>query len=126
MPNKKILGKKQEFILFTLGMLYDELNKKLENKHLQTSIPKYIFIELVHKAQITEKKTRALYRNLEALEKSKYISYENSNLALTNKGRKMYLKIYKEHEPYITLIDILFKVDVMKYSRKSQTVFKFD
>jgi hypothetical protein len=118
---KNTASQKQKFILFTLGRLQQELNKSLEEKHLQIFIPKYVFIELVQKAAITEKKSRALYKNLEALEKNKYISYKGNNLALTNKGKKLYAKIYRQHEPYLKLIDILSKTDLMKYSKKSQT-----
>jgi hypothetical protein len=123
---KNAASTKQKFILFTLGRLQQELNKRLEEKHLQIFIPKYVFIELVQKAEITEKKSRALYKNLEALERSKYISYKGNNLALTNKGKKLYVKIYKQHEPYLKLIDILSKADLMNYSRKSQTSLKMD
>ncbi|MBN2458298.1 hypothetical protein JXB31_04170 [Candidatus Woesearchaeota archaeon] len=120
------IGKKHQYILFTLGRLYSELNSRLKDRHLRIAIPKYVFIELVQKANITEKKARALYRNLETLEKKKLISYKNSCLALTDKGDRLYLKIRKEHEPFIRLSEILNDSDLMRYSRKSQTVFRFE
>jgi len=122
MPTK--LSKTHTFILYTLGLLYDELNRRLKKKYLRIAIPKYIFIELVMKAHITEKKTRALYRNLEHLEKKKYLSYDNRNLALTKKGTTLYNRIAKEQEPYNNLNKIIGKGNVSKFSRKSQTVFR--
>ena len=118
------IGKKHRFILFTLGILYDELNKKLKRRYLQISINKVQFIQLVKVVNITEKKARALYKNLETLEKKKLIVYKNRNLALTDKGKKLYLKIYKDNEPYINLFGIISKDNILKFAKKSQTVFK--
>lgn len=122
----QILSKKQEFILFALGRLYEELNKKLSDKYLKIAIPKYIFIEIIQKAKLTERKSRTIYKHLEALEKNKCISYENNSLALTKKGQKHYKKILKQHEPFILLNQALLQTSPQKFSRKSQTVFRFD
>lgn len=118
-----MVGQKQKFILYTLGRLYDELNERLSKKYLRIAVPKYIFIELIKKAHITDKKARAIYRNLQDLEGLKYISYKDRNLALTRKGQLFYRRICREQEPYNNLNQILKTRDVMKFSRKSQTIF---
>jgi DNA-binding PadR family transcriptional regulator len=119
-----MISKKNRFILFTLGMLYDELNRRLKNRYLRIAISKSVFIRLVQDAHITQKKARALYKNLETLEKQRYIEYRNQNLRMTPKGEKMFVLIRKEQEPYMNLFSILKRKDIGKFSRKSQTIFK--
>ena len=71
-------SKVHSFILFSLGAWFEEANKHIEDKPLQVSISKKTFIELVMNAGIARKQERALYKNLETLEKKKLISYENT------------------------------------------------
>ena len=78
------------FILFTLGKWYEEANKKIKVRPLRICISKKIFIELVTKAGFAKKQERALYKNLETLEKKKLINYDNKQLKLTKKGKKLY------------------------------------
>jgi hypothetical protein len=118
------VGKKQTFILFTLGEYYSYANKKLKKAGLEVVISKKVFIEIVRKANLAEKKERALYRNLQTLEKKKLISYQHRNLKLTERGEKFYRKLQKEYAPYLNLVRVLDKVNVRKYTKKAQTVFK--
>jgi coproporphyrinogen III oxidase-like Fe-S oxidoreductase len=118
------VGKKQTFILFTLGQYYVQANEKLKKLPLEIVISKKVFIDIVRKANIAEKKERALYRNLETLEKKKLISYDNRNLKLTPRGQKMFTKLNREYGPYLNLAKVLDKVDMRKYTTKAQTVFK--
>jgi len=116
--------KKQNFILFILGMWYLEVNKNIKNKNLEVAISKAVFIDLVKKAKLAEKKERALYKNLEILEKKKLISYKNKNLALTNRGMKLFSKINNEISPYLSILSIIKSKNPLSYTRKAQTFFK--
>ncbi len=118
------VGKPHKFILFTLGEYYSEVNKRLKTKSLQLIISKVVFIDLLKKAGIVKKKERAVYKNLEWLEKKKYIKYDNRVLSLTNKGNKELEKIRKEIQPYINVSKILKSKDLLKIAKKSQTVLK--
>jgi len=73
---------------------------------------------------MVEKKERALYKNLEFLQKKKLISYNNKNLALTIKGKKLFEKVNEELTPYFNVSDALKKKDPLSYSKKAQTVFR--
>ncbi len=117
--------KKQNYILYALGQWYELANKQMGNKELEIAISKSVFIDLVMKAKIVEKKERALYKNLEQLEKKKLIDYSSKNLALTKKGSKLYGKLNKEILPYVQLANLLDKSNPLSYTRKAQTVFKF-
>lgn len=116
--------KVQEYILYALGKWFEEANKRIKDKPLAVSINKITFIDLVKKARIAKKQERALYKNLEILEKKKLISYKNKELELTKRGKKLFKKIEKDVLPYFRLIKKLKEKDPIKYTRKLQTVFK--
>jgi hypothetical protein len=116
--------KVQAFILFTLGTCYAECSKRFAGKPLAVSMNKVAFIELARKAQITSKKERALYKNLEALEALRLITYENKNLALTPKGNKLFERIRTELDPYINVKGVLTSDDALKYTTRAQTILK--
>ncbi|MBI4451712.1 hypothetical protein HY642_07090 [Candidatus Woesearchaeota archaeon] len=117
------LSEAQRYILFALGRWYDEANKRLAGKPVEVAISKAVFIDTVHKAALAEKKERALYRNLESLEKRKYISYANRNLALTKRGNRLYEKINRKMAPYVTVVTTLKETNPFSYSKKAQTKF---
>jgi hypothetical protein len=116
--------KTQKYILYALGKWFEETNKKIKDQPLKVSISKSVFIDLVKKAKIADKQSRALYKNLETLEKSKLISYKNKELELTKKGDNIYKQIEKDIIPYIKLIKKINQKDTLKYTRKVQTVFR--
>ena len=116
--------KKQNFILFTLGKWYEEANNKIKGKPLGVCISKKIFIELVMKAGIAKKQERALYKNLETLEKKKLILYDSKVLGLTPRGKKLFGKLNKQISPYINLYEKLKSKDPTTYTRKVQTVLR--
>jgi len=116
--------KKQSYILYALGQWYEQANKQVQNNELEVAISKAIFIDLVMKAKIVEKKERALYKNLEELEKKKLIGYSSRNLSLTKKGSKLYEKLNTEIKPYVKLSNLLGKTNPLSYTKKAQTVFK--
>ncbi len=117
------LSEKQRFILFVLGKLYDEANKKLRDRVLEVSVSKSAFIEVVMRGGLTKKKERALYKNMESLEKSKLISYENKILKLTKKGESLYSQIDKGLAPYVEIIDSIEKQNLLKFTSKAKTTF---
>jgi len=90
-----------QLILYSLGECYRKLNKKFEDTPLEVSISKIGFIEVLLKSGLTSKKERALYKNLESLEKNKLVSYDNKNLFFTLKGYKLFSKINKDLGPYM-------------------------
>jgi len=114
----------QNFILFTLGRWFEEANKKIKNKSLTVSISKKLFIELVKVAQFAKKQERALYKNLEILEKKKLIEYKNKELELTKKGKELYEDISKRLKPFFNVFKKLKEKDPIGYTKKVQTIFK--
>ena len=117
-------SKVHSFILFSLGAWFEEANKHIEDRPLKVSISKKSFIELLMNAGIAGKQERALYKNLELLEKKKLISYENKEMELTKKGEKVYMNVKKEMEPFINVLAKLTEKPPTSYTRKVQTVFR--
>ena len=67
--------KVQNYILFTLGKWFEEANEYIKDRPLEVSISKASFIEVVKTADFAKKQERALYKNLEILEKKKLINF---------------------------------------------------
>ncbi len=107
-----------------MGTFYAQFNKKFSDRQLELVVSKKSFIELARKARITKKKERALYKNFEILEKKKLIAYENRSLVLTEKGERLFEGLRENLEPYIKVSSILSSDDVLKYTRRAQTIFK--
>lgn len=116
------ISKKHEFILYALVRYLRKLNKRFEDKPLEASVSKIYFIRMVKDLRIAEKSVRSLYKNLEILEKKKFIKYDKKTLRLTEKGLKIARKKEDELLPFIKLI-----VSLEKRAPKSthtQTHFK--
>ena len=75
--------KAEKVLISALGECYSNLNKPLEKAHLELGISKIIFIELFL-SRINLKQQRALYKNLERLEKKKLIQYNNKVITFTS------------------------------------------
>jgi len=112
------LTRTQKLTLYSLGECYSQFNKRFGNAPLQVFISKIGFIEVMINSGLVEKKERALYRNLETLEKKKLIYYENRNLRFTKRGFIQYNRLKKGLEPFLAIE--LFLKDV-KTDRKLQT-----
>ena len=97
--NRKMLSLPLKLTLYSLGQCYRQLNRRFDNAPLEVAISKVVFIETLLRAM--EKKERALYRNLELLQKKKLISYTNKELRFTERGYKHFLNIQKKIEPFI-------------------------
>ncbi|MBD3249217.1 hypothetical protein GF336_04175 [Candidatus Woesearchaeota archaeon] len=117
------LNKKYEFILYALKTYLKKLNRKFEDKPLEASVSKIDFIRLLQSLKIIDKSQRGLYKNLEILEKKKFIRYETQFLKLTDKGLKMTQQKEKDLFPYLKLIVNLEK-EKIKAIKSSQTYFK--
>jgi len=117
------LPEKQRLILFVLGKLYDEANKKLNKSLLEVSVSKSAFIEIVKKAELAKKKERALYKNLESLEKSKMVSYDGKILRMSDRGLKAYNEIDRQLAPYVGIIKTIEQENLIKLTSKARTTF---
>ena len=80
-----------------------KVNKKFRNKPLEASVSKIDFIRFLKSAKIIDKSQRALYKNLEHIEKKKLIAYENRFLKFTKKGLKQAKEIEKDIDPYVRI-----------------------
>ena len=115
------LGSKHRFILYALYCYLKEANKKLKGP-LQTSVSKIVFIELMNQSRIADKSQRALYKNLEILEKKKLIRYVNKFLMPTPKGMKYFKEMDMQLAPYFHMTKLIKKAP--QFSRKTQAFFK--
>ena len=109
----------ERLMLYALGQYYLSLNQPLMEKHLRLRTSKITFIEMLMNSNMVGKKERAIYKNLESLEKKKLIAYENKMIRLTEKGleelRMINLEIdyYLEFKKYFSIVE--------KPKRKLQT-----
>ena len=110
----------ERLILYALGQFYVSLNQPLV-KPLQIRTSKILFIEHLLHSSIIPEQERALYKNLEALEKKKLIVYENKMITFTEAGLKELEMIKKEVQQFISL-EHYFAQE--KPKRKLQTVMR--
>lgn len=117
------LSQPQEFVLFLLGTCYSHCSQRIKDP-LQFELRKCDFITLAKQAGLVNKSARAMYRNLELLEKSRYLNYKNNLLSFTPKGRRHFLSVMKKVGPYIDLSNALNSKDVLKFAKRAQLHFK--
>lgn len=118
------LTKKTKLILFALYWYYKETNKKLKDRPLKLAISKVSFIDMIKKFELAKKQPRAIYKNLEALEKKKLILYKQKHLFITKKGIKFVKKILSNFESYLKVIDDIKKKASKVAVKRAETVFK--
>ena len=114
------ISKKSEQMLFILGEFLRELNKKFSSNILRIQISKAEFIDIIKKISIVNKQPRAIYKNLEELEKAKYLIYSGRNLKLSRKGIKAYESIRNDIDIYYSIVGIL-KSGKISFKRKTQS-----
>jgi len=119
-----LLGKQEQFMLFVLVNYYRRLNAKYKNKPIKVVISKMAFIEFLLNLHLTDIKERAIYKNLEKLEKKKLIEYDNKIISITEKGFKMFEVIDKNIRPYFRAIHALKAHDPTKPTSKLRAVLK--
>ncbi len=115
------LTKPQEHILFLLGTSYEQFQQHLEDKPLDISLSKGAFIELAMKSNLVEKQERAIYKNLEMLEKNKCVVYLNKNLILTEKGQKLFDQLREELLPFLSICATLNSQNIAGFTSKAKT-----
>ncbi len=118
------LTKKTKLILFALYWYYKERNAKLKDTPLRLAISKVSFIDMIKKFELAEKKPRAIYKNLETLEKKKLIQYKEKHLYLTERGKNLIKKTLHEIQPYLDVIKDIKKKKGKVSVRKAETVFR--
>ena len=113
------LAPPQKLMLYALGQFYQSLNQPLVEKPLRVSTSKIVFIELLLKSKIISKQARAVYKNMEALQKKKLIAYEKRMIRFTDKGLREAEQINQELQQYLELKQYFQKA---KSKRKLQTI----
>ncbi len=93
----------ERLILYSLGQFYDSINQLLVEKPVRVRTSKIAFIELLITSGIVSKQERALYKNLESLEKKRLIGYVRRMITFTTKGLKEHEKLKREISPYLSL-----------------------
>lgn len=115
------LSRVHRLMLFTLGSWCQQAGKKLQGRPLELAITKSVFISALIKAGIAGKTQRALYQNLEMLERKKFIDYHNHCLTLTARGKRCFSRICKQVDPFMDVLEILHHTDPLTYSKRLQT-----
>ena len=87
---------------------------------MTVSVSKAEFIDVIRGLSAVAKKGRAIYRNLEALQKERYIIYKNRNLRLSKKGYLEYERIRKDIN-HMNAISSNIEAKRIKFKRKQQT-----
>ncbi len=114
-----LIGKKKE-MLFILGEFLRETGRRFSRTPLKVSISKAEFIDAVKGMGAVAKSARAIYRNLELLEKEKYVQYSAGNLRLSRKGYLEYDKLFKDFERMLAISGSIDAARI-KFRRKQQT-----
>ncbi|MBU1622857.1 MAG: hypothetical protein KJ597_04760 [Nanoarchaeota archaeon] len=117
------LSKPERLILYSLGEFYKQLNQPLKEKPLQLRTSKIAFITFVLHSEIITKQERALYKNIESLEKKKLITYDKRMIKFTEKGLKILARIEQEIEQFVKISEYFRRKEMPK--SKLQTVIRF-
>jgi hypothetical protein len=112
----------QQLILYSLGQCSKRLNERFEDKPLEVSVSKVAFIEALDHSGLVVKKARALYKNLETLEKKKLISYKQKQLRFTRRGFRMFTALRQQVVPFV--LHKQFWETELPINRRLQAVFK--
>jgi hypothetical protein len=118
------LSKQEKYILYSLGQCYKSFNKLFSDKPLEMTISKTSFIDILISSNSVNKQARAIYKNLEELEKKKYVKYVAKELAFTKKGFSIFQKLDCEIKEYVDLLAHLYDPKTINMHRKLQTKLK--
>lgn len=110
----------QRLILYALGHFYQSINQPLVDKPVTLQTSKITFIEHLLLSGIVAKHERALYKNLETLEKAGLIGYDNRMVKLTEEGLAALQHINAEISQCRAMHDYFKQAALPK--RKLQTV----
>ena len=118
------LSKPQSLILFLLGLCHSKYEKKYSDKPFKPFMNKIDFISFAKSAGLVTKGIRALYRNLEILEKNKLVSYKGKCLCFTPKGKRHFNKLHTSIDPYIEISHSFKAKNILKFVRPIQSKFE--
>lgn len=90
------LNNVEKEMLFVLGEFFRKTDKRFSKAHLEVSVSKAEFIDVIKDVKVVTKQNRAIYKNLEKLQKNKHITYRERQLRLTRKGFAEYERLKKE------------------------------
>lgn len=116
-------GTKKE-MLFILGQFFQKTNNRFSKFPLDVSVSKAEFIDVIRGMKVVCKSERAIYLNLEMLQKEKYLIYSDRDLKMSRKGFSEYDRIRKEIERFSRISHSVEKGKI-KFKRKTQTRLKF-
>ena len=117
------LNKRHKYVLYALVKYLEQANRRVKKRLLKVSVSKIVFINVLKGLKIIEKSQRALYKNLEVLEKKKLIKYDNKYLRMTERGMKMVEEIENEMKPYREIARNVRKKELLKLSKAPQAFF---
>jgi hypothetical protein len=115
------MGKAAMKMLFVLGTFLRETNRRFKTAPLRVTISKAYFIDAILIMSLVGKKERSIYKNLELLEKDKFVVYKDKNLRLSKKGFNIYFKMYREYEERKQMVDAVVKSKLVVKERILQT-----
>jgi len=107
-------------ILYALGEFYESINQPLIEKPVKVRTSKVMFIHLLEDSGLVPKHERALYKNLETLEKRKLILYDNKMIRFTKVGLGELNKVREEIDEFVALKTYFHRAKTLK--GKWQTV----
>jgi hypothetical protein len=116
------LTKTQRLMLYSLGQYYRSLNQPLREAPVKLRTSKIAFIEILEESQVITKQERAIYKNLEQLQKKQLIQYENRMIQFTSKGVSILQRINVEIRQFVE-VGVYFSKP-HKPKGKLQTVIK--
>lgn len=120
------LNRQQKLLVYSLGLLHSSIYGRFKDKPYSAVISKSAFVEMAMNSNIAKIKERALYKNFEALEKQKYVSYINKSLVLSKKGQKVFNKVLKEVVPYLDVHGTFSsEQNMLKFTQKAKGVLTF-
>lgn len=122
---KTVISNIEEEMLFVLARFLQESNKKFEDSPLRLSVSKAEFIDGIRNLRAVQKQERAVYKNLEHLEKKRFIKYtKTKELGLTRKGLNQYNDLNKSITKYMLILNRLESKNILMASKKAQTLLK--
>lgn len=111
----------EEYVLFAIGTCFNSFNAQFCDKPLHVSFSKAVIIDVLISSKSVTKKERALYKNLESLEKKGYLKYDKKELRFTRKGYNFFLKKTDEINKINQVIDKINNPKTIKLHKKLQT-----
>lgn len=122
--SSKVLSGEEKYILYALGKSYQAFNTHFSDKPLEVTISKVVFIDLLISSNSVKKKGRAIYKNLESLEKKGYIRYHDKELGFNKKGLKAFEALDKDIKNYFDLNQHIQSPETISTHKKIQTKLK--